>query len=456
MSLRSRIFTAGAWTLGSYSIELVTRLITNLVMTRLLFPEAFGVVAASTSIIIGLTLVSDFGVRTAIIHSARGHHDDFLRSAWVFQLSRGFIVWLILIAAVASVPIIRGLFSATSVFAERSFPIITVVLGFQLVLSGLESTTLALNIRQLNFRPVVIVDLAGKICAIPVMIASTVVLPNAWALVIGALVAGLVRVILSHLYVPGPKMMLKSDAAHLKEIFHFGKWITVSSIASFVSSQTDIIALGLLLPSAFLGIYSIAKVLVNTVEGLLEKLNGTLTLPVLGEVLRVNPADLRDRYYRFRLPIEAAATFCAGFLFTTADLIVGVMYDARYSEAGPMLRILSIGLAFYPFQLIRSAFTAIGQTYVVATISIIEAVSMSVLLFIGYTEFGSLGAITGIAINRFVPSMILIYLAYRQNWISLRHELRTIPIFLFGLLIGEATLMIGRIVAAKESLHFPN
>jgi O-antigen/teichoic acid export membrane protein len=85
MSLRARIFKAGAWTLGSYLTELVTRLITNVIMTRLLFPEAFGQVAASTSIIIGLTLVSDFGVRALIIQSARGDHDDFLRSVWVFQ-----------------------------------------------------------------------------------------------------------------------------------------------------------------------------------------------------------------------------------------------------------------------------------------------------------------------------------------------------------------------------------
>ena len=47
MRLRNRILNAGAWTVGSYAVELVTRLLSNLIMTRLLFPEAFGLVAAS-------------------------------------------------------------------------------------------------------------------------------------------------------------------------------------------------------------------------------------------------------------------------------------------------------------------------------------------------------------------------------------------------------------------------
>jgi O-antigen/teichoic acid export membrane protein len=261
-------------------------------------------------------------------------------------------------------------------------------------------------------------------------------------------------VVLSHFYAPGPKMMLSSNAEHLSEIFHFGKWITVSSIASFVGSQTDIVGLGIMVPSSVLGIYFIAKVLVNAVEGLLEKLNGMLTLSVFGEVLRNDPGDLRNKYYRFRLPIEAAAILCAGFLFVTADQIVGILYDARYSEAGPMLKILSLGLAIYPFQLIRSAFTAVGKMYVVANISIVEALSMVLLLSAGYVEFGALGAIGGVALNRVVPSLIFMRLAYSQGWISIRHELRTIPIFAFGLLLGEGGLALGRFIVAPELRHF--
>ena len=59
MNLRQKVLRAGVWTVASYSVELSTRLLTNLVMTRLLFPDAFGVVAAATALIVGLQLLSD-------------------------------------------------------------------------------------------------------------------------------------------------------------------------------------------------------------------------------------------------------------------------------------------------------------------------------------------------------------------------------------------------------------
>ena len=96
---------------------------------------------------------------------------------------------------------------------------------------------------------------------------------------------------------------------------------------------------------------------------------------------------------------ELAAALIGGVLFTTGTLIVGVLYDARYSGAGSMLQILAVGLAVYPFQLIRSAFTAVGDTHVVASLSILQAVALLVLMLGGYVVFGSWGAIVGIALQ---------------------------------------------------------
>jgi len=72
MKFRQQILRAGAWTVASHGIDLSTRLLSNLIMTRLLYPDAFGTVAVATALIVGLQLISDFGVRTVIIQSPRG------------------------------------------------------------------------------------------------------------------------------------------------------------------------------------------------------------------------------------------------------------------------------------------------------------------------------------------------------------------------------------------------
>ena len=285
-----------------------------------------------------------------------------------------------------------------------------------------------------------LVDLAGKLFPVPVMITVAIYFPSVWALAAGILVSNLLRSILSHCIVPGPRMALVWRREHFHEMMHFGKWIAVSSMASFFISQADILLFGIAFPGAFLGVYSLAKTLIDTAEGLLERLNSALTLPVFSEILRRDPTTFREKYYRFRIPIDLVAGATAGFVFVTADLIVGILYDARYAEAGPMLRILAVGLAFYPFTLIRSAFTATGNTRLVATTTVIQASALVSCMLLGIYAAGPLGAIAGAMASRAVVAAILVYAASQSRWVSAWRELRVILFFGLGLLVGEIAL----------------
>jgi O-antigen/teichoic acid export membrane protein len=451
--LRERAFRAGVWTLGAHGFDLAVRLITNLIMTRLLFPDAFGIIAAATAPIVGLGLVSDFGIRAVIAQSALGDQDDFLRSAWVLQLWRGIILWTILAAmcGLLSFPFVHSLLPPHSVYADRSFPLITAVLGLSLILSGAESTAIPLNLRHLNLKPIALLDMAGRILPLPVMVIWAWTLPSVWALVVGGLAGGTARLILSHVAVPGPRMAMKWSRDHFQEIGHFGKWIAVSSFASFVGQQSDVILFGFLLPTSMLGLYFIAKLLAEAGQGLLERLISSLALPVLGEVIRQDRRNLRDRYYKFRLPIDLVAAALGGILLTTGNLIVQLLYDPRYSQAGSMLQVLSIGIAIYPLYQIRTAFTATGETHIPAGISILQAVSLIAAIVTGFVVFGTWGAIVGIATHRLVPSIVILVIAHRRSWINVWQELRIIPIFVIGIIIGELVLAIARAFGLTET-----
>ena len=252
------------------------------------------------------------------------------------------------LCAFISIPAVQGLLPVGSVFAGHLFPLVTAISGFSLVLSGAESAAISLNIRHLNFQPIVTIDLARGILSLPIALIWAWISPSVWAVIGAGLAGAIFRLMLSHIVVPGPRMALKWRRDHFEEIRRFGMWIVVSSGATFVSQQSDVILLGLLMPSSALGIYSIAKLLVGAAEGILVRLNNSLALPVLGEVIRKDRGKLRDRYYRFRLPIEFAAALLSGFLFAAGIFIVHFLYDPRYSQAGQMLQILALGLAIYP------------------------------------------------------------------------------------------------------------
>src|SRR5262249_24954198 len=141
--------------------------------------------------------------------------------------------------------------------------------------------------------------------------------------------------------------------------------------------------LGFLLPSSSLGVYAIAKLLVNAAEVLLDRLSSSLALPVFGEVIRDDPQKLQSLYYRFRLAIDLAAALISGVLFASGTLIVKLLYDPRYFQAGAILQILAVGLAIYQFHLIKNAFIAAGDTRIAAIYSVIQAISIVSCIVIG-------------------------------------------------------------------------
>jgi len=452
--LRDRALNAGMWTVAAYGSDLAVRLLSNLILTRLLFPEAFGAVAASSALISGLLLVSDFGLRAVVIQSPQGDQADFLSSAWLFQLWRGILLWLILVAGCALLGIssLQNLLPDTSVFANRSFLPITVIMGFGLVLSGAESICIPLNMRRLNYRPIVFVDLASKILSVPVILAWAWLAPNVWSLVGGGMAGALFRVVLSHAYLPGPPMSLKWKKDHFREIIRFGRWIALSSIASFFSQQSDVIFLGFVAPGYVLGLYSIARLLVGAGEGLLDRLSSAIALPVFGEVLRKDPAVLRNRYYRFRLPTDLAAGLLSGGLFVAGNFIVSFLYVPRYAQAGLMCQLLALGTLCFPFSIIGSAFTATGDTHVTAVVSILKALSMIVCMAVGFFLFGVNGAVGGVALHRIFPSALMLLLARQRGWIGVWEELRIIPAFVAGVLIGKIGVLVAGALG-MENIH---
>ena len=55
----------------------------NLLLTRLLVPKMFGVMAVAMLVIIGLAMFSDLGLKPSVVHSRRGNEPVFLNTAWV-------------------------------------------------------------------------------------------------------------------------------------------------------------------------------------------------------------------------------------------------------------------------------------------------------------------------------------------------------------------------------------
>ena len=218
-------------------------------------------------------------------------------------------------------------------------------------------------------------------------------------------------VVLSHAVLPGAANRLAWDTASLKEIVTFGKWIFASSFIGVFALYADRIVLGGLVTPSLLGQFAIAATLVGAVQGVFAKLYVSVVMPVLSETVRGDRDRLKEVFYRVRIPTDLTLLFCAGFLAATGQLVVDVLYDRRYAEAGWMLQILAVSLVWARQDATRQLYLALGQPKYVAFLNFARFVSVFAALFVGFHLGGIRGAIWGFALHQIVIALM----SYRFN-----------------------------------------
>jgi len=445
-SLKWRVLSAGAWSLGGYGLNLALRLGTNLVMTRLLVPDMFGTIAIATIIMSGLAMFSDLGLKQSIVQSKRGNDPAFLNTAWSIQIIRGVLLWLLalgismLVAHVSS----RGLVPKDSVYADPSLPWVIAVLSFGTVIAGFGSTKTAEASRNLALGWLMLIDLIGQIASIICMLGWTWVDRSIWALVAGSICWSLTITLLSHIWLPGTANRWQWDPSAFHEIFHFGEWIFFASILSFLAANGDRLLLGSLVDATLLGVYVIAFQIFSSIEQLLAGIIAGVSFPALSEIARERPAALKASYYRIHMPVALVAYTCSGILMISGHSLIELLYDARYAQAGWMLQVLGAALLTAPFQIAIQCFMALGMPHVLSRVLALRLVVLAVAMIGGYHLFEVPGALLGLVASHLLCLPMIIFHCVRYGLFDLRRELLFLPMVLVGMGAGWIfTLFVG-------------
>jgi O-antigen/teichoic acid export membrane protein len=440
ISLRRRVLKAGVWSIAGYGFGQAMRFGTNLLLTRLLMPEMFGVMAIAMVVMAGLNLFSDLGLNTNIVQSKRGNDPTFLNTAWVVQIVRGVLLWLIAlgIAALLAFANHMGAMPKDSAYADPDLPSVIAVLSFTAVIAGFNSTKLFEANRNLVLGRVALVDLAAQIAGLSFMLGWILFDRSIWALVAGSLFGSLSTTVLNHWWVPGTPNRWQWDTLAFWQILHFGKWMFVAGIIGFFVANTDRLLLGGLIGPTMLGVYVIAYNLSNAGEQVLFRLIAGVSFPALSEVARERPADLKATYYRVHAVIAPAAYFCAGVLMMSGQSLVGVLYDPRYADAGWMLEILAVALLTIPFHISLNCFTALGMPRLYTSIYAVRLIAIFVTMPLGFYLFDLTGAVCGLVASSFLWLPAIIVYSVRYRLFDLRRELLALPVVGLGIGVGIA------------------
>jgi len=405
--LTARILRSTSWVVIGFGGAQAIRLGSNLILTRLLFPEAFGIMALVTMVTVGLMMFSDVGIGPALSRSERGDEPAFLNTAWTIQVLRGTGLWVVTLIFA---------YPFAQLYEHPELALYLPVAGLSLIASGLLPTRMELARRHLQMGRVTILDLTSQLVGLGIMVLLAFWWQSVFALVVGGVITNLLKTIVMWAFLPGHRDRFQVEKPALQELVQFGKWIFLSTAFSFVSTQGDKAVLGKLLSLETLGIYNIGFFLASFPMMLGQAVVQDLMIPIY----RNRPPDAseanRRKLRQMRMMITLGLAALLLIMAYAGPPLVAFLYDDRYAQAGPVIVLLSC--CFLP--------RAIGMTYDQAALAAgnsrgafayagARSIMQMLLLILGLTWFGLIGGIVSIGLALMVVHPILIGLGLRHR-----------------------------------------
>lgn len=424
-SLKKLALNGSLWTMGGYGAAQLLRLVSNVILAKLLFPEAFGLMVLVTIFMQGIAMFSDIGIRPSIIQNER-NDAAFLNTAWTMQVIRGMVLWLIACL---------GAYPYSLLYNEPLLALMLPVAGLTAVIAGFNSTALATTSRKLQLARLTILEFIAQAVSIIVMIAWVLVHPTVWGLVAGGITSSLVKMLLSHIWLGDIKNKLYWEKDAAGRLFRFGRWILASTALTFFARQIDRMLLGFYLGTATLGIYSIAAMFKDTANASIQMLGSKVLFPSYSELVRTgDDTRLYNALKKTRLIMIAGSWIISILLIFLGPIIISYLYDERYSDAVWMIQILPLGTLVGVLSLTyQNMYLAKGRSDFITLILVIQLILQSFVIIIGYYYFKLFGVIIGLAMIGWLIYPINAYLIHK---LKLWQPAIDIPVILAAILFA--------------------
>lgn len=433
-ALRKLVIRGSALEMIGYGSAQVIRFASNLVLSRLLFPEAFGLSALVAIMNQGLIMLSDVGLPTVIVQSPRGDEVRFLNTAFTWQAVRSVLLYVVAVALA---------WPMAYLFHEPELTLLIPVGSMSVLLLGVRSTSYFTLRRQLRLGPLLILELASQFGAVALMIPWAMIAPSVWTLIAGMVMSSVVTGFGSHLIKVGYRNRFEWDKDSAKDMLEFGKWIAGSSMLTFASQQGDRLLLGRFMGAGTLGVYSIAVFLSGALGEAISRITTGVFFPAYSRVHNDEPHRLREVFYRTRLVSDAIILPALGGLAILGPWVVSLLYDERYQAAGWMLRVLSIRVALscmvWPLQF---CLFALGHARYGFYLNLARVLTLAVGVPIGFNVAGVPGLVWAVTVSE-IPALIVCYVGFtRAKLLSVLYELRAPAFYGAGLAVGFLVLLV--------------
>jgi O-antigen/teichoic acid export membrane protein len=428
-SLKKLAIRGAIWTFAGYGTSQILRFANNLILTRLLVPEFFGLMALANTLRIGLELFTDIGIGQSIVQNKQGDNPVFYNTAWTVQVIRGIGIWVVCLLLT---------WPLAKFYGDDRLLLLLPIVALSCVFDGFNSTAHFTLHRRMMLGRLTIFEIIAQILGLAGMIIWAYFSPDIWALSLGGFGGIIFKMVGSYWLVPDIRHKFTWNKEALAEIQSFGRWIFLATMLMFLAEQSDRLILGKLLTFQSLGVYTIAYTLANIPREIIKQVSHRVIFPAISQQAELPRTSLREKILRQRWRLLMLSAVGVSLLIASGDMIIHRLYDQRYQEATWMMPILCSGIWFSVlFYTMSPALLAIGKPLYSAQSNLARLVVIGFGLPIAYFLKGILGAVLLIACSDFFPYLVLLHGLSKERLTCITQDLQTTAFF-----IGFLTLVL--------------
>ena len=352
------------------------------ILARLLSKEDFGVFAVALAVYLVVSSLAELGMGSAVARSALEPE----------HIAPTVATISILVSGVIGLAMAAGAGTLATVLGEPEAAAPIRVLSLCLVLTGFFAVPGAQLVRDFKQSRIFLATVVGFVVSNPLLIVLAVngggATAFAWSRVIGQVATGLVYVAsTSRNYRPGWR------SAEVGPLVRFGLPLSLANLVNFSLLNADYLILGRVVDASQVGVYMIAFNVASWSTAVMGSVLTSVVVPALGRVLE-------DRR-RLGEAVDSASGLVALVAFGFAALstalagpIVVVLFGARWSEAIPVLAVLSVYGALYALSLLlANVLVALGRTVRLLVVQLSWVAVLVPAMLAGLHLFG----LTGVA-----------------------------------------------------------
>lgn len=318
------------FTLSAQAARIVLQLLSVVVLSRLLSPHDYGLLAIAL-VVVGLgEIFRDFGLTSASIQAPT-----------LSTAQRDNLFWVNTAIGVALTAVTFCLaWPVAAVSTEGELLVIVQWLSLTFLLGGLATQHRANLMRDLKLRALAVVDVSSSAIALLVAVAAALLGLGYGALVVQQLATGLC--ILLGVLVAGrwlPRWYSRSTS--IRPFLAFGGNLVGANLLAYAGRQVDTIAIAIRLGTGPLGLYNRGFQLIMTPLGQVRSPLQSVALPVFSRVQHDQP-----RFDTYVIAAQLALGYLIGIpLAIVAGLsepVVAVMLGAKWAETAPLISMFAI------------------------------------------------------------------------------------------------------------------